>query len=139
MYLIGEGDELPGVTDEYFHQERQHQLSMIANRRERIRSVRPQAPIENRSVIVTDDGIATGSTMIAALQTVRSQHPAELLVAVPVAPAEGIRLLEPYCDRVICLLPAEHFWAVGQFYDDFPTVEDDQVIDILKKWENQTA
>jgi predicted phosphoribosyltransferase len=90
-------------------------------------------------VIVTDDGIATGSTMLAALQAIRLQHPAELIVAVPVAPADRIGDLKKHCDGVVCRLPARHFWAVGQFYEDFPTVDDDQVVEILKEFTPQTA
>jgi predicted phosphoribosyltransferase len=130
-------DEAVGVSDEYFHREKEYQLSVIAARKERLRSVRPKAAIEGRSVILTDDGIATGSTMMAALQTVRSQQPAELIVAVPVAPADRIRALAKTCDQVFCVLPARRFWAVGQFYEDFPTVDDEQVLAILKEFRQQ--
>jgi predicted phosphoribosyltransferase len=139
VYVNDEAAEAAGVTDEYFHQEKKFQLSVIARRSESIRGVRPKAPIQGRSVIVTDDGIATGSTMLAALQTIRSQQPAELIVAVPVAPADRIHDLEKSCDQFVCLLPARHFWAVGQFYEDFPTIEDEQVLEILKELAPQTA
>jgi predicted phosphoribosyltransferase len=137
VYVNEEAAEAAGVTDEYFHQEKEYQLSVIAARKERLRGAHPKASIQGRTVIVTDDGIATGSTMMAALQTVRSQQPAELIVAVPVAPADRIKALEENCDKVVCLLPARHFWAVGQFYEDFPTVEDDQVLAILKEFGRQ--
>ncbi len=139
VYINEEVAEASGVTDEYFHQEKECQLAVIARRKESVRSVRPKASIQDRSVIITDDGIATGSTMMAALQTVRSQGPEELIVAVPVAPADRIRDLENYCDKVVCLLPAQHFWAVGQFYEDFPTVEDERVVEILREFAPQTA
>ena len=119
-------------VDAYFHREKELQLAVIATHKARIRGIWPQASIQKRSVIVTDDGIATGSTMVAALQSVRSQEPAELIAAVPVAPADRIKELEKYCDKVVCLVPARHFWAVGQFYAEFPTVDDDQVIEILR-------
>jgi putative phosphoribosyl transferase len=139
MYLNGDAAEASGVTDEYFHQEKECQLAVIACRKQRMRRVRPKSLIQGRSVIVTDDGVATGSTMIAALQTVRSQQPAELIVAVPVAPADRVRDLEKFCDEVVCLCPAEHFWSVGQFYEKFPTVEDDQVVEILRGFMPQSA
>ena len=104
-----------------------------------MRRVKPKASIVNRSVIVADDGVATGSTMMAALQTIRALGPAELVVAVPVAPADRIKALERYCDRVVCLLPAGNFLAVGQFYKEFPTVDDEQVIQILKEFRAQAA
>ena len=139
VYLDGDADEAPGVTDEYFHRERERQMAIIECCKQAVRSFRPKASIQNRSVIVTDDGIATGSTMMAALQTISSQQPAELIVAVPVAPADRIHDLELHCNEVVCLLPARHFWAVGQFYEDFPMIEDAQVIKLLKCFAPQSA
>jgi predicted phosphoribosyltransferase len=83
-------------------------------------------------VIVTDDGIATGSTMIAALQAVRGQNPHELIVAVPVASPDRLAEVRRWCDDAVCLLAPEEFRAVGQFYQDFSTVEDEDVIRILR-------
>jgi predicted phosphoribosyltransferase len=139
VYLNGDAAEASGVTDEYFHDEKEYQLAVIAFRKQRIRRVRPKSPIQGRSVIVTDDGVATGSTMIAALNTVRSEQPAKLIVAVPVAPADRVRDLEKYCDEVVCLCPAEHFWSIGQFYKNFPTVDDDQVVGMLRDALPQSA
>jgi predicted phosphoribosyltransferase len=130
---VYENAEAEYVSDEYFHQERMHQLSVIAQLKERVRHVRPAAEIAGRSVIVTDDGIATGATMIAALETVRAQHPAELIVAIPVAPADRVHDLQLRCDEVVCLVAAQHLWSVGKFYESFPSVEDQQVVDILKE------
>ena len=126
--------EALGVTDEYLQQEKQHQLAEIARRKQLFRSVRPEAPISGRTVIVTDDGIATGSTMMAALQTVRPQRPSQLIVAVPVAPYDCLAAFEERCDKVVCLHSPAEFWAVGQFYEDFPTVEDEQVVELLKSF-----
>jgi predicted phosphoribosyltransferase len=134
VHLNAGAAEEGSVSDEYFHREREHQLSVIAQMKARLRRVRPEAQISGRSVIVSDDGIATGASMIAALQTVRAQCPAELIVAVPVAAADRIHDVELHCDEVVCLLPARHFWTVGRFYEDFPTVEDDQVLDILREF-----
>jgi len=139
VYVIEDVDEKTGVSDEYFHREKEYQLSIINARKESLRRIRTKAPVEGRVVIVTDDGIATGSTMMAALKTIRSHEPAHLIVAVPVAPLDRIRLLEQYCDEVVCLLPAGHFWSVGQYYEEFPIIDDDQVIDILKKFSAQAA
>jgi hypothetical protein len=139
VYVNEDAAEAAGVTDEYFHREKEHQSAIIAERKSRLRRVRPEAPVTGRLVIITDDGIATGSTMMAALQTVRSHDPAELIVAVPLAPADRIHDLEKHCDQVVCLLPAPHFGAVGQFYEDFPTVDDEQVLEILREFARQTA
>jgi predicted phosphoribosyltransferase len=121
-----------GLTAELLAVERRHQLEEIARRKTLFRRVRPVAPIEGRSVIVTDDGIATGSTMIAALQAVRLHGPLELILAIPVAPPNRLPSIERYCDQVICLLAPRAFRAVGEFYDDFRQVEDDEVVEILQ-------
>lgn len=120
-----------GASEEYLEEEKQHQLREIARRKKLFRAVRPLAPIAGRSVIVTDDGIATGSTMIAALQAVRAQHPHELIMAVPVAPPDRLEAMRELCDEVVCLLAPEDFRAVGQFYRDFDTVEDEEVVQML--------
>jgi predicted phosphoribosyltransferase len=119
---------------EYLGAESHHQLAEIARRKKLFRAVRPQASIAGRSVIVTDDGIATGSTMIAALQTVKMQKPLELIAAVPVAPADRLEEVRRWCDEVICLLAPEDLWAIGQFYEDFSQVEDEEVLRLLREF-----
>jgi predicted phosphoribosyltransferase len=98
------------------------------------RAFRPAAPIAGRSVIVTDDGIATGATMIAALKAVKSQHPHEIIVAVPVANPEVLQTIGEWCDEVVCLLSPLRFHAVGQFYREFAAVEDEQVVELLRSF-----
>src|SRR5579872_2320285 len=85
-YLTEEARNVPGVTDAYIAREREYQAREIERRKKLFRSVRPVAPLAGRSIILTDDGISTGSTMIAALEVIKSQAPHELIVAVPVAP-----------------------------------------------------
>ena len=81
---------------------------------------------------MVDDGLATGATMISALHSLRAKRPAKLICAVPVAPPETIEKVAEYCDEVVCLETPYDFRAVGQFYRDFPQVEDEEVIEILK-------
>lgn len=132
LYLSDVNDEGATIPDDYIHREKEHQSSMLAARRQAIRKVKPRARIAGRSVVVTDDGVATGSTMIAALQAIRAQEPKELIAAVPVAPSDRIRLLQQHCDHVVCLSPATRFQSVGQFYDEYPPVDLSQVIHILQ-------
>jgi putative phosphoribosyl transferase len=120
------------IGEEYLAAERRHQLAEIARRRKLFRAVRPQAAVAGRSVIVTDDGIATGATMIAALQAVKAQDPREVIVAVPVASPDRLEVVRRWCDDVVCLLSPERFWAIGQFYEDFTQVEDEQVLQLLR-------
>src|SRR5262249_49961369 len=116
-----------GLSEDDLAEERQYQLSEIARRHKLLRTVRPAATVTDRSVIVTDDGIATGSTMIAALQTVKARNPRDLIVAVPVASPDRLEEIGRWCDDVVCLLLPEDFWAVGQFYENFAAVSDEQV------------
>jgi predicted phosphoribosyltransferase len=134
LYLNHHAQALLDRIEDYLTQERGYQLAEIARRKKLFRAVRPQAPIAGRSVIVTDDGIATGSTMIAALQTVKTQKPSEVIVAVPVASPDSLAEVRRWCDDVVCLLAPEEFWAIGQFYEDFAHVDDEEVIQILNEF-----
>jgi predicted phosphoribosyltransferase/dienelactone hydrolase len=120
-------------TDEDLAQEREHQLEEIRRRAALFRAVRPPAPIAGRSVIVTDDGLATGSTMIAALQTLRQKNPHELIVAVPVAPPDRLDAVRPLCDRVVCLHAPDFFISIGQFYRRFDQLSDHRALAILRE------
>lgn len=133
VYLNPDVEAYLGDLEDYLEGERRHQLAEIARRRKLFRRVRPPAPLAGRSVIVTDDGIATGSTMIAALHAIRAQGPRELIVAVPVASPERLVEIRRHCDDVVCLLAPERFSAVGQFYRDFTPVEDEEAIAILRR------
>lgn len=139
IYLNHRADEALGVTEEYLAEERKRQLGEIARRKELFRQAKPQEPIAGRTVIVTDDGIATGSTMIAALQMARSQNPYETIVAVPVASPDRLVAVRQWCDEIVCLLTPRSFWAIGQFYEDFSQVEDEQVVEILRQCAAATA
>jgi predicted phosphoribosyltransferase len=132
-YLNSYGRQIQAQREDYLIKERHEQFAEIARRKHMIRSVRPQAAVTGRSVIVTDDGIATGSTMIAALQTVRIQDPRELIVAVPVSAPDRLDQLRRWCDDVVCVLSPDVFWAIGQFYEDFTQVEDEQVVELLRQ------
>jgi len=116
----------------YLKDERAFQLGLIARRRKVFRAVRPPAVLTGRSVIVTDDGIATGSTMIAALEAARGQDPKEVIVAVPVASPDRLPEIRRHCDDVVCLLTPARFWAIGQFYQDFTQIDDSEAVKLLK-------
>jgi putative phosphoribosyl transferase len=103
-------------------------------RRERLyRGTRPGLPLKDRFVIVVDDGLATGSTMKAALAAIRQQQPARLIVAVPTAPAETCTHLQHVADEVVCLMTPEPFYAVGGSYLDFHQTTEEEVQDLIKR------
>jgi putative phosphoribosyl transferase len=118
--------------EDYLHQECRHQIAEIARRGKLFRAVRSPAAVAGGSVIITDDGIATGSTMIASVQIVKAQEPREVIVAVPVAPPDRLQEVRRWCDDVVCLHSPKQFWAIGLFYNDFRQVEDDEVVDLLR-------
>lgn len=123
---------VPGVTERYLEAEKRDQLAEIARRSATIRAVRPAARVEGRTVIVTDDGIATGATMIAALRTARAHRPQELIVAVPVASPDRLAEVSRFCNDVLCLCAPEDFAAVGHFYERFDQVDDGDVVRLLR-------
>jgi predicted phosphoribosyltransferase len=132
VFLNHYAQEVLGITPDYLDTQRERQLEEIARRKQLFRTVRPQASVAGRSVIVTDDGIATGSTMIAALQAIKPQGPREVIVAVPVASPERLREVRRWCDDVICLLAPMNFWAIGEFYEDFTQIDDQEVVALLQ-------
>jgi len=114
---------------------------MELQRREQVyRGKRPWPELADRCVILVDDGLATGATMRAAVEAVRAQRPARIVVAVPVAPADTIALLRKQADEVICLAEPEPFQAIGLWYTDFSQVSDGEVREMLGvAWNEQEA
>lgn len=132
VYLNRFAAAMTNAGNAYVESERKQQLDEIDRRRKMFRAVRPQADVRGRTVILTDDGIATGATMIAALKTVRATGAKQVIVAVPVGAPDRIDALRPLCDRVECLVEPADFWAVGQFYRDFEQVSDERVVELLR-------
>ncbi|MEO6354644.1 MAG: phosphoribosyltransferase family protein [Burkholderiaceae bacterium] len=114
-------------------QEQRRQMEVMQKRRSSYLPNRPAINARGRIVLVVDDGIATGSTMIAALKAVRLQDPETLICVSPVAPPESLKAVAPFADAVVCLLTVSDFHAVSQFYRNFAAVDDTEVAAILQQ------
>ncbi|HXN06833.1 MAG TPA: phosphoribosyltransferase family protein [Nitrospiria bacterium] len=122
-----------GISDPEIEAERKTQVRMLQSRRNYYTPVRPPVYPAGRIVIVVDDGLATGASMIAALRSVRTKKPLKLVMALPVASREGLEEAGKLADETVCLLVPELFYSVGQFYESFDQVSDDEVIKILRE------
>jgi putative phosphoribosyl transferase len=107
------------------------ELAEIERRRKKYLQERPPIAVKDRSVIIVDDGIATGTTLRVAIKALRKRQPKEIVGAVPVAPADTIERLRSEVDRIFCLAQPEPFYAIGLHYVDFHPVSDEEVIRLM--------
>lgn len=105
----------------------------LERRQRAYRGDRPPPQMQGRCVILVDDGLATGATMRSAVKALRQQHPARIVVAVPVAPPDTVETLRHEADEVVCLATPEPFMAIGRWYLEFPQTSDDEVKDLLRR------
>ena len=119
------------ASRDYIEAEKREQMQTMRQRRAHYTPIRAPIDPAGRIVIVIDDGLATGATMIAALNGLRASQPAQLICAVPVAPPDTLLKVAALVDEVVCLETPRFFQAVGQFYRHFPQVGDDEVIALL--------
>jgi putative phosphoribosyl transferase len=117
----------------YLEAEKERELEVMRQRRAEYTPVRPPLDPAGRVVIVVDDGLATGSTMVAALHALRARKPKKLVCAVPVTSVEALELVTPHADEMVYLDAPEPFFGVGQFYADFSQVSDDEVVALLRQ------
>jgi putative phosphoribosyl transferase len=130
---------LTGVTQEYIDEEAKRQLAEIERRRQAYLQGRARVPLEGRTLILVDDGIATGASVRAALKALRRRQPKALILAVPVAPAEAVEALRAEVDELICLETPEPFYAIGIHYLDFRQLSDEDVVSALASAQTSPA
>lgn len=122
-----------GVSSEYLERVTAAEMDEAHRREAKFREGRTAPPIDGRTVIIVDDGLATGATMRASVRSVRQHSPAKLIVAVPVGAAESCAAIAEEADEVVCPHKPPLFWAIGQFYENFEPTEDDEVRRILSE------
>lgn len=120
------------IDRDYLEAETRFQVEELRKRRQLYTPIRPPLDPAGRVVIVVDDGIATGSSMIAALRALREKKPARLVVATAVAPPDTVQRLQSEADEIVCLATPTTFFAIGTFFEDFSQVSDEEVMDILR-------
>jgi putative phosphoribosyl transferase len=138
VILNDEVARLTGANQEYVVAEGQTRFNEMAEQRSLYRSVKSPLPVAGRVVMLVDDGLATGSTMAAAVQAVMMREPQELIVAVPVGPPPVVEAIRGMAgvSAVVCLVITEKFHGVGQFYHDFRQTSDAEVVAILENEKN---
>lgn len=122
-----------GIDDTRLRALAEHTRREIDRRVHLYRGNRPLPQVDRRVVVLVDDGLATGVTAEAALNAIRQHNPHRLVLAVPVAARESITRLAQYADDIVCAVVPEHFFAVGEWYDDFDQITDDEVKELLNR------
>lgn len=121
------------VTPEELEQVEAHERAVLEERARRYRGQRPPLPVEGRTVVLVDDGVATGSTARAACRIARARGAARIVLAVPVAPEDWTARLGDEADDLVCLGTPREFFAIGQFYADFAQTDDSEVVRCLEE------
>jgi putative phosphoribosyl transferase len=127
-----------GIDRAYIEAQAKVELREIERRRRLYLGGRAPLALQGATVIVVDDGIATGTTVRAALKALRRRQPAHLVLAVPVAPPDTVRALRAEVDELVCLAEPEPFHAVGAHYERFHQVDDDEVLAALRAADRDT-
>lgn len=128
-----------GVGEAYTERATSDALREIARRRRIFRAILPAQDVKGRTAIIVDDGLATGATMEAAILSARKAGAREVIVAVPVAPAEAAQRFENLADGFVCLAAPSPFYAVGAYYEDFRQLSDDDMVSILREFSRQRS
>jgi putative phosphoribosyl transferase len=133
LYVDRQLQDESGVTEAEFGRVLIQERAELARREALYREARPALPVTGRTVILVDDGMATGATLKVAAQALRANAPASIVAALPVAPADAVHRLGDSVDELVCAIKPHMFFSVGQFYADFSETADDEVCDLLAR------
>ena len=131
--LTSEIVEEQGISKDYIQNEITNIRKSLKERYKKYLGKSKPQNLKNKIVILTDDGIATGKTMLLTIKLIKEQKPKKIIVAIPVGPIDNIELLKENADEVICLYSPENFFAIGEFYENFEQVSDEEAIKLLKE------
>lgn len=123
------------VSQDYIETEKESQIQEISRRSLLYRPKQNEYNIKNKTIILVDDGAATGATLVVSARWIRKMNPKRIIIAIPVAPNETVELLKNEVDQVVTILipPTSNFTSVAQFYDNFEEITDDKVVKIMKE------
>lgn len=124
---------LLGITDEDFEATCRREATEVERRENAYRHQRPPLVVEGKTILLVDDGVATGSTMLAAIDALRKQRAAKIVVAVPAMAPSSLPIFKRKANEVVAVITPDDFTAVGQWYDDFSQTRDEEVQDLLEK------
>lgn len=133
VYLAQQMIDVVGLSEGQVWAVVQRERGEVERRVRRFRGSRPPPNLQDRTVILVDDGIATGGTVRAAIQAIRAQIPKKVVLAVPVAAAETVAELAQSADAIVCLYTPSSLYAIGLHYDDFTQVSDEEVVELLQE------
>ena len=122
-----------GVSEDWIEAVTEKELAEVERRMRRFRGERPEPEIENKTVILVDDGIATGMTVRAAIRAIREEHPRRIVLAVPVCAGVTADALSSEVDELVCLQTPNDLWAIGFWYENFHQLDDEEVVELLER------
>jgi putative phosphoribosyl transferase len=125
------------VSDEIVNFVVRREVQELQRREKLYRGDRPSPEVRDRTILLIDDGLATGASMRAAVSGLRARHPVRIVVAVPVAAAEAFDAIRSEVDEIVCVATPEPFYGVSRWYEDFPQITDDEVRILLEEANHQ--
>lgn len=131
-HIVGSSEELTKVDEEWLKSEIEKERKEAKRRRERYLKRKEEIPVRGKIAILVDDGIATGLTMRVAINEIKHRHPKKIIIATPVVPKDTAKILRKEVDELIALVEPRELYAIGEWYENFPQVTDEEVTRIME-------